>query len=130
MIPYCRSTGVGVIPWSPLYRGMLSRPFGDHSSERAKTDKMYQTVKGKFAEPALVKINGEVERIAKARRLSMAQVALAWVMAQPGITAPLVASTKISSLEELVQATHIKLTEEEIEAISSPYVPRTIEGNL
>lgn len=130
MIPYCRSTGVGIICWSPLSRGFLSRPFADQTTSRATTDRMYQGFKKGLSEPALEKINNEVERIALTRGLSMAQVALAWVIAQPGVTAPIVGSTKISSIEELVQATHVKLTEDEIDAISREYVPRRVEGNL
>lgn len=119
------------VPWSPLARGFLTRPHTE-SSHRAKTDKNYGNFVG-VGDPtqteALNAINEAVERIAKKRGVSMAQVALAWVLARPGVTAPIVGSTKVSSIEELVQATHITLTQDEIEEINEPYKPRRIYGH-
>lgn len=70
-----------------------------------------------------------IEKIAKARGYTMAQIATAWVLSNPHVTAPIVGSTKIDSIKELVQATHIKLTEDEIKSISEPYRPRGILGH-
>ncbi|KAI5479807.1 aryl-alcohol dehydrogenase [Pseudohyphozyma bogoriensis] len=131
MFPTCKLFGAGVIPWSPLARGYLTRPHSDQSTTRAKTDKNMSRFVGLGSSDAapLEAINEKVEEISKARGLSMAQVALAWVLAQPAITAPIVGTTKLESLKELVQATHVKLTEDEIKAIAEPYRPRPTMGH-
>jgi len=132
MIPTCNLFGVGCIPWSPLARGFLTRPVAEQEdSTRFKTDPAFKKfVSGASSEEkASEAINQAVEKVAKARGLTMAQVALAWSLAQPGITAPIVGSTKLSSITELVKATHIKLTDEELKSISEPYSPRPIKGH-
>ncbi|ORY72240.1 NADP-dependent oxidoreductase domain-containing protein [Leucosporidium creatinivorum] len=134
MFPTCKLFGVGIIPWSPLARGYLTRPWKSQESNttRAQTDPNY----GKFVglgnpkeESFLQAINEAIEKVAVARGYSMAQVALAWVMSNPNVTAPIIGSTKLDSIKELVQATHIKLTDEELQSISSPYQPRQILGH-
>lgn len=70
-----------------------------------------------------------IEKVAKARGYSIAQIALAWVLSNPNVTAPIIGSTKLESIEELAKATHIELTEEEIKSISAPYKPRQILGH-
>lgn len=134
MFPTCKLFGAGVIPWSPLARGFLTRPHASQASNttRAASDPNY----GKFLglgdpveEAWLKEINQVIEKIAEKRGYSMAQIALAWVLANPNVTAPIVGSTNIASILELVKATHIKLTEEEVKAISAPYKPRSILGH-
>ncbi|KAM0750647.1 Aldo/keto reductase [Meredithblackwellia eburnea MCA 4105] len=132
MFPTCKHFGVGIIPWSPLARGYLTRPAAEQkNSVRAKSDPNFARFLGlgdELEEKALAEVNAAVEKIAKARGYSMAQVALAWVRSNPNVTAPIIGSTKVESIIELAQATHIKLTEEEIAAISGPYRARNTLG--
>ncbi|KAK4700992.1 hypothetical protein P7C70_g5245, partial [Phenoliferia sp. Uapishka_3] len=125
--------GVGAIPWSPLARGYLTRPFSEqNATKRSATDPNFGKFVGlgnKVEEEPLQAINAAIEKIAKARGYSMAQIALAWTLANSTVSAPIIGSTKIESLEELVKATHIELTPEEIKAISEPYRPRGILGH-
>ncbi|GJN88494.1 hypothetical protein Rhopal_001460-T1 [Rhodotorula paludigena] len=133
MFPTCELFGAGVIPWSPLARGYLTRPWRDQdTTERAKSDPNLAKFVGlgnKHEEDMLRSINEAVEKIAKARGVSMAQVALAWVMSNKNVTAPIVGSTRVEALREAVAATHLKLSEDDIKAISEPYRPRGILGH-
>ncbi|KPV75953.1 uncharacterized protein RHOBADRAFT_35722 [Rhodotorula graminis WP1] len=119
--------------WSPLARGYLTRPHRDqNNTERAKSDPNFAKFVGlgnKVEEEALQQINEAVEKIAKARGVPMAQVALAWSCGNPLVTAPIVGSTRIEALREAAAATHLKLTEDEIKAINEPYRPRNILGH-
>ncbi|KAK4053786.1 hypothetical protein OIV83_001442 [Microbotryomycetes sp. JL201] len=131
MFKVCETFGTGIIPWSPLARGYLTRPWREQNTTRAKTDPNFAKFVGlgnPNEEKSLQEINEAVERIAKERGLTMAQVALAWAMSNKLVTAPIIGSTNIDSIEELVKATEIKLTEQEIDAISNPYRPRGILG--
>ncbi|CEQ39917.1 SPOSA6832_01489 [Sporobolomyces salmonicolor] len=124
MFPTVKLFGCGVIPWSPLARGFMTRPWREQgNTERGKSDPNFAKFVG-LGNPA-----GNVEKIAKDRGVSMAQVSLAWVLAQPTVTAPIIGSTRVEAIKELAQATHLKLTEEEIKAISEPYKPRGILGH-
>ncbi|CDZ97342.1 Voltage-gated shaker-like K channel, subunit beta/KCNAB [Phaffia rhodozyma] len=127
MIPLCRQLGVGIIPWSPLARGMLTRPIGKET-KRSEADPGFKGRNLHQPGEAGTAINQAVEAIAKKRGVLMSQVALAWSLAQPGISAPIIGSTSISHLEELIDGIHLKLTDEEIESISKPYVPKSIVG--
>ncbi|GAA5835286.1 hypothetical protein JCM9279_004496 [Rhodotorula babjevae] len=133
MFKTCELFGTGIIPWSPLARGFLTRPHRDqNNTERAKSDPNFAKFVGlgnKVEEEALQKINEAVEKIAKDRGVSMAQVALAWSMSNPLVTAPIVGSTRIEALREAAAATHLKLSEDEIKAINEPYRPRNILGH-
>jgi aryl-alcohol dehydrogenase-like predicted oxidoreductase len=103
MIPLCADQGIGVIPWSPLARGRLARPW----DERASTDRA---------------------AVAAARGLPRAQVALAWLLAKPGVTAPIIGATKPHHLDDAVAALSIKLTPEEISRLEEPYLPHPVLG--
>ncbi|GAA6061572.1 hypothetical protein JCM10212_004322 [Sporobolomyces blumeae] len=133
MIPSCAQQGVGVIPWSPLARGYVTRPHREqHNTERAKSDPNFAKFVGldnKTEEEPLQQINEAIEAIANARGVSMAQVALAWVLAQPGITSPIVGSTRKEAIKELVEAVHLDLSKEELDQITAPYRPRGILGH-
>ncbi|GAA5868302.1 hypothetical protein JCM1840_005628 [Sporobolomyces johnsonii] len=133
MFPTVKLFGCGVIPWSPLARGFMTRPWREQgNTERGKSDPNFAKFVGlgnPAEEDALHKINEAVEKIAKDRGVSMAQVSLAWVLAQPTVTAPIIGSTRVEAIKELAQATHLKLTEDEIKAISEPYKPRGILGH-
>jgi aryl-alcohol dehydrogenase (NADP+) len=124
MLPYCLDTGVGVIPWSPLARGKLTRPW-DESTARSETDQFGKTLYGQEGDRRIVDAVG---RVAADRGVSRAQVALAWVLAQPGITAPIVGATKSQHLEDAVAAVDLELSDEELDALEADYVPHAPSG--
>jgi 1-deoxyxylulose-5-phosphate synthase len=126
MLPLCAAEGIGVIPWSPLARGHLTRDW-DESSARSETDEFGKTLYAKSAD-ADRKVVERVAEIATQRGVSRAQVALAWVLAKPGITAPIVGATKIPHLEDALAAVSLKLSAEEIASLEAPYVPHAVAG--
>jgi len=126
MLPLCRAEGIGVIPWSPLARGRLTRDW-DETSARSETDAFGKTLYAATAE-ADRKVVEAVAAVAKARAVPRAQVALAWVLQQPGITAPIVGATKVQHLDDAVAALSLQLTAEEIAALEAPYVPHRVAG--
>ena len=127
MLRLCREEKVGVLPWSPLARGRLTRPWGQGRTKRDTTDgfakKLYASTA--VADRAIVDV---VERIGVARGVSMAQVALAWVRQQPGITAPIVGATKLAHLEDAIASLAVTLTAEELRSLEAPYVPHEVAG--
>ena len=126
MLPLCRDQGVAVIPWSPMARGRLTRDW-DSVSARAETDDFGRTLYASTAE-ADRKVVEAVAGVAAARGVPRAQVALAWVLQQPGVTAPIVGATKVEHLDDAVAALALKLTPEEIAALEAPYVPHAVVG--
>lgn len=127
MLPCCRSEGVGVIPWSPLARGRLARPWGA-STRRTETDEFARRLY-RETEEADRRVVGAVEDISRARAVPMAQVALAWVLKTPGVTAPIVGATKLSHLEDAVAAVSLQLSEEEVSRLNGAYVPHPVLGH-
>ena len=126
MLPFCLDQGVGVIPWSPLARGHLTRPWGT-TTPRAQTDQFGATLYRQQEDGALAIIDA-VASIAKIRGVTMAQVALAWVRQQPAVTAPIVGVTKQQHLDDAIASLQIALTTDELEALESPYLPQRPEG--
>jgi aryl-alcohol dehydrogenase-like predicted oxidoreductase len=126
MLPLCREEGIGVIPWSPLARGRLTRDW-DETSARSETDEFGKTLYAATAD-ADRKVVESVTKVAAARGLPRAQVALAWVLAKPGITAPIVGASKMQHFDDAVAALSVKLTAEEIAALEAPYVPHAVTG--
>lgn len=126
MLPLCRAEGVGVIPWSPLARGRLTRDW-DEVTARSETDEVARRLYGVTAE-ADRKVVEAVAAIAAARGLPRAQVALAWVLRTPGITAPIVGATRPGHLEDAVAALSVTLSQEEVAALEAPYVPHPVLG--
>jgi aryl-alcohol dehydrogenase (NADP+) len=124
MLPLCRDQGVGVIPWSPLARGRLTRPW-DTTTARAETDEFGSTLY-RDEDAGIV---ATVLEIAGRRGVSPAQVALAWLMAQPGVTSPIVGVTKLEHLADAVAAVDLELTAEELEELSSGYLPHRVAGH-
>ena len=126
MLPLCRHDGIGVIPWGPLSAGKLSRPWGT-ATKRNTTDvhnkNMYDA-----PSPADRSIVEAVEAVAAARGVPMAQVALAWVLAVDGVTAPIIGASKIGHVDDALAAMALRLTDEEITALEAPYRPRAISG--
>ncbi len=126
MLPLCIDQGIAVVPWSPLARGRLTRDWDD-ISERSKTDAFGSTLYTQAVD-ADRKIVEEVARIAKARGVPRAQVALAWVAQKRGVTAPIIGASKPQHLTDAVAALSLRLTEDEIKALEAPYVPHRIAG--
>ena len=130
MIPLCLDQGVGCIPWSPLARGMLAgnrtRDGGRHttrSSTDAFTDYLYD-------QPTDFDVVDAVVELAGGRDVTPAQVALAWVLAKPGVSAPIVGATKKKHLKDALAAEELRLSEDEIAALEKPYVPHPVLGHF
>ena len=129
MNPLCREEGIGIIPWSPLARGFLAgnrraEDFGE--TVRAKTDDYAQKL---YYQPSDFTVVERVTEIAAKRGVSNAQVALAWVLQQPGITAPIVGASKMPHLEDAIAALSLKLDDTELKALAEPYQPHRILGH-
>ena len=131
MIPLCRAEGVGIIPWSPLARGFLAgnrraanAGFGD--TVRAKTDDFGQKLYYQDSDFAVVEAVGQV---ARKRGMSSAQVALAWLLQQPGFTAPIIGASKMQHLDEALAALDLKLSAEELKQLEEPYRPHPVLGH-
>jgi len=121
-IPLCREEGLGIIPWSPLARGVLTRP-----REKTKGDTTRSTNDAHFDRlygGAAFEIVDAVEKVATARGVPMAQIALAWVLSKPDVTAPIVGATKLKHLDDAIGALDIMLTADEIATLEAPYRPR------
>jgi aryl-alcohol dehydrogenase-like predicted oxidoreductase len=123
MLPLCADQEIGVIPWSPLARGRLTRDW-DSSTARSETDEFGRTLYDDSDRP----IVEAVARIAEQRGISRAQVAMAWVAGKPGVTAPIVGATKMHHLEEAVAAVDVELDDDEIAALEQPYRPHPVVG--
>jgi aryl-alcohol dehydrogenase-like predicted oxidoreductase len=127
MIPLCRDQGVGLIPWSPLARGRLTRPAGVET-RRSESDAFMKVLFGK-TEQADKAVIDAVERIAGELNVPMAQVALAWVLAKPGMSAPIVGASKVAQVDDAVAALSLNLSAEHIAALEAPYIPRVVAGH-
>ncbi|KAJ7512839.1 Aldo keto reductase [Mycena galericulata] len=126
MFPTLKHFGVGAIPWSPLSRGALSRPLSQQT-KRGDSDMLRANF---YTESAASKtIPTRVEEVAKKRQISMAQVAVAWVMSKDGVTAPIVGTTSLENLADIIGAIHVELTEEEIKYLEEPYQPMAVFGH-
>ncbi len=126
MLPLCRNEGIGVIPWSPLARGFLAGGRAEPkqgNTERARTDEFSPRL---YFREADFKVVDAVGDIAKQRGLTNMQVALAWVLKNPAITAPIIGASKLGHLEEAVSAVDIKLTDDEVKALEAPYEAKPV----
>jgi aryl-alcohol dehydrogenase (NADP+) len=129
MISLCREEGVGLLPWSPLARGFLAgnrRAEGFGETGRAKTDDLAHRYYYRQSDFAVV---GRVTETAKARGVPNAQIALAWLLHQPGVTAPIVGASKMSHLDDAVAALDLRLDEPELKALAEPYEPHPVLGH-
>jgi aryl-alcohol dehydrogenase (NADP+) len=129
MIPLCRDEGVGLIPWSPLARGFLAgnrRREDRGETSRAKTDDFAHSMYYTDSDFAVVERVGE---IARARGVSSAQVALAWLLHQPGVVAPIIGASKPHHLDEALAALELKLDPAELKALAEPYQPHPVLGH-
>jgi aryl-alcohol dehydrogenase (NADP+) len=128
MLPLCREEGIGVIPWSPLARGFVmgrARTEGNESA-RARTD---QFARGLYYQDADYKVVDRVTEVAARHGVSNAQVALAWLLHQPGVTAPIIGASKMQHLEEAVKAVELKLDEADLKMLAEVYVPHAVLGH-
>jgi len=129
MIPLCRQEGIAIIPWSPLARGLLCgtrKGVDDHSSTpRAASDKYAWNLYGQPSDEEVIRACREV---AGARGISPAQVALAWLLSKPYVTAPIIGTTKLKHLDDAIAALDLELSEEEIQKLEAPYRPHEPRG--
>ncbi|HEY9132364.1 MAG TPA: aldo/keto reductase [Dyella sp.] len=126
MLGLCSDQGIGVIPWSPLARGRLTRDW-DETTERQESDVYGQTLYAATADADRAVIDA-VAKVAASRGVPRAQVALAWVAQKSPVMAPIIGASKPHHLDDAVAALSLKLTSEEIEALEAPYVPHRIAG--
>jgi aryl-alcohol dehydrogenase-like predicted oxidoreductase len=126
MLRLCQAEGIGVIPWSPLARGRLTRDW-DETSARSETDEFGKSLYAKTAE-ADRRVVERVAEIAARRGVPRAQVALAWLLHKPVVTAPIIGASKPQHLEDAMAAMSLTLSPEEIAALEEPYVPHALAG--
>ncbi|EXJ54216.1 alcohol dehydrogenase [Cladophialophora yegresii CBS 114405] len=126
MIPYCNHTGVGVIPWSSVARGALTRPWDDRSSSREQTDGGLKHMVRSADDKADREVVGRVEEVAKKLKKSMAQVAIAWSLSK-GVN-PIVGMNKMERMDEALEASKMKLSEKDIKFLEEPYLPKKRQG--
>jgi aryl-alcohol dehydrogenase-like predicted oxidoreductase len=126
MLPLCRAEGIGVIPWSPLARGRLTRDWRE-TSTREETDEVGKRLYTAAVDADRAVIDA-VAAVAAARGVPRAQVALAWVLQKPGVTAPIIGASRVGHLEDAIAALALELTPEELASLESPYVPHPVSG--
>lgn len=124
MIPLCIDQGVGVLPWSPLARGMLTRDWGEKTERSAKD--MFSTYLYRATAENDRQVVEAVAKVALERGLPRAQIAMAWLLGKPGITAPIIGATKPSHLSDAIAALDVTLSAEEISQLESPYLPHQV----
>jgi aryl-alcohol dehydrogenase-like predicted oxidoreductase len=127
MLPLCREEGVGVIPWSPLARGfVMGRARIEAETSRVKTDDYARSL---YSPEADYRVVDRITEVAQKHGVSNAQVALAWVLQQPGITSPIVGASKMKHLEEAVKALELRLDAADLKALDEAYVPHPVLGH-
>ncbi|KAF2224910.1 NADP-dependent oxidoreductase domain-containing protein [Elsinoe ampelina] len=126
MIPYCKFSGVGLIPWSPLARGVLSRPWGERDTAREKSDKtLINVIRGKENEVDKL-IVGRVEEVAKKHGVKMATIATAWSIKKGDI--PIIGLSSKERVDEAVKSSNFELSDEDANYLEEPYLPKTVSG--
>lgn len=127
MIPYCQYSGVGLIPWSPLARGVLTRPWGERTTTREKSDNALKNlIRSKETEIDKAIVD-RVEEIAKKRGVSMACIATAWSIKKGDI--PIVGLSSRERIEETVASSKYEISDEDVKYLEEPYMPKTITGH-
>jgi aryl-alcohol dehydrogenase-like predicted oxidoreductase len=126
MIPYCQDTGVSLIPWSPLARGILTRPWKSESTKREQTDRFLKSIildRESEVDAAIVR---RVEEVAKKRGISMSAVATAWSLSKGVI--PIVGLNSKQRIDEACENSKVKLSEEDFRYLEEPYLPKPVTG--
>ena len=123
MLPLCVDQGVGVIPWSPLARGRLTRPWAQQTV-RSETDEFGRSLYGEEGRSIVEAVLG----VAAKRGIAPARVALAWLLGKPGVDAPIVGATKVHHLEDAVAAVDLRLDDSEVDSLEKGYQPRAVAG--
>lgn len=126
MIPYCHDTGVGLVPWSPIARGILARPWTERSTKREHTDGFLHRLLRSRETEADKAIVDRVQELASKKGVSMAQVAIAWTLSK-GVC-PILGLSKKERINEAIDALQVKLSEEETQYLEAPYVPKSVCG--
>ena len=126
MLPLCRDQGVGIIPWSPLARGRLARPWGEHTPRIASD--VFGAGLFQHTEANARQVAEALAGVAARRGLPRAQVALAWLLAQPGLTAPIIGASSPGQIDDAVAALAVELSAEDIQALQAPYLPHAVVG--
>lgn len=127
MMGLCAEEGIGVLPWSPLARGRLARPWESERTNRSQTDKFQKTLYGGTEESDRGVVD-RLELMAKAKNLPMATIALAWMLSKAVVTSPIVGASKAHHLEDAVRALAVRLTPEEVAMLEEAYVPHPVLG--
>jgi aryl-alcohol dehydrogenase-like predicted oxidoreductase len=129
MMPLCAAEGVAVIPWSPLARGLLAgtrhSPTDKESTRRAESDDFARKL---YDQPGDQEVIDAVRRVAQDRGVPSAQVALAWMLAKPAVTAPIIGATKLAHLEDALAALDLELTDDEVRQLEAPYRAHPVRG--
>jgi len=129
MIPFCLDQGIGLIPWSPMARGFFGgnrHKQGGGETVRAQTDDFAGML---YYRPEDFEVAERAWEIAKARNVTGSQVALAWILSKPGVTAPIIGASKLEHLDQSIAALDIKLTPDEIKRLEQPYLPHPVLGH-
>lgn len=127
MMGLCRSENIAVLPWSPLARGRLTRPWKSDTTKRAETD-VFGNAMYAHTEAADEQVVNALGQVAEQRGISRAQVAMAWLLSRPGVTSPIVGATKKHHLEDAAAALNVHLTKEETSTLEAPYIPHPVLG--
>lgn len=127
MLPYCADTGVGCIPWSPIARGALARPWGDRSSARETTDPFLKAMIRSRETDVDKAVVDRLEEVANKKGVKMAQVATAWVLRRDMVN-PIIGLASKERIDEAVAALQVKLTDEEAQYLEEPYLPKVVQG--
>ena len=127
MMGLCLAEGIGVLPWSPLARGRLTRPWQAETTKRSQTDRFGNSMYSRTEDDDR-KVVERLGEIAEKRGVPRAQVALAWLLAKPGVTAPIVGATKLNHLAGCGGGARLRLSPEEMAALEEPYTPHPVLG--
>ena len=123
----CRSENIAGLPWSPLARGRLARPWKSEVTKRVETDAFGNAMYA-HTEAADEQVVNALGMVAEQRGISRAQVAMAWLLSRPGVTSPIVGATRQHHLEDAAAALNVHLTKEETNALEAPYIPHPVLG--
>ena len=127
MIPYCRSAGVGCIPWSPISRGVLARPWGERVTQREKSDNFLKNLIRSRENEVDKAIVDRLEEVAKKHGVGMALVATAWCLKQTGVN-PILGLSSKERIDQAVEAVKFELSDEDARYLEEPYMPKKVAG--